>query len=292
MAFDVAESEACQCLVDLALAEDLNLAGDVTSRAVVPTDLVGRGMFVARAHGVLAGLPAAVLVCKTVDPGLYWHAIKQDGEGVAPGDILAEMAGPMRSILAVERTALNFLQHLSGIASLTRRFVDAIAGLECVVLDTRKTLPGWRLLAKYAVRCGGGQNHRLGLFDGILLKDNHLAALPGQSLTETIAQARRFEQSRFPVEVEVANLDQFDQALAASAEIILLDNMGLEAMSEAVNRRNQACTPDNWIQLEASGGVTLANVRAVAQTGVDRISIGALTHSAPALDMALDFQRD
>jgi nicotinate-nucleotide pyrophosphorylase (carboxylating) len=290
MAFSVAESEACQRLVALTLAEDLDLAGDVTSQAVIPLELAGRAAFVARSPGVVAGLPAAVLVCKTVDPALVWEARAQDGDRVAAGEVLAEVHGPMRSILTAERSALNFLQHLSGIATLTRRFVDALDGLDCQLLDTRKTLPGWRLLAKYAVRCGGGHNHRLGLFDGILLKDNHLAALKGQSLAETIAASQRFEEGRYPVEVEVADLEAFDQALTAGAEIILLDNMSPEEMSEAVSRRNLACTPDNWVLLEASGGVNLDNVRAIAQTGVDRISVGALTHSAPALDIALDYE--
>jgi nicotinate-nucleotide pyrophosphorylase (carboxylating) len=290
MAFSVAESDACQRLIDLALAEDLDLAGDVTSQAVIPETTLGRAVFVARNAGILAGLPAAVLTAKAVDPSLTWEAFTQDGAQVVAETELAELRGSMRSILAVERTALNFLQHLSGIATTTRCFVDAIAGFDCQILDTRKTLPGWRLLAKYAVRCGGGHNHRLGLHDGILIKDNHLAALAGQSLTATLAQAQQFDEGRFSVEVEVANLDQFDQALAGGAEIILLDNMSLADMAEAVARRNQACTPENYVLLEASGGIRLDNVRAVAQTGVDRISVGALTHSAPALDIALDYQ--
>ncbi len=166
-------------MITLALAEDLGSAGDITSQAVIPADLEASTTFVARAQGVLAGLPAAALVAAAVDRLLKFQQLREDGERIGAGDAIATMSGPMRSILAAERMALNFLQHLSGIATLTRRYVDAVAGLPCRILDTRKTIPGWRLLAKYAVRQGGGANHRFGLHDGILIKDNHLAALPG-----------------------------------------------------------------------------------------------------------------
>ena len=290
MTFSLAESAVCQRLVDWGLAEDLDLAGDLTSQAIIPPSLPGQAALVVRAPGILAGLPAVALVCQAVDPKLTCLPTTVDGARVASGTVLAELTGPMSSILIAERLALNFLQHLSGIATMTGRFVDAVAGLKVDLLDTRKTLPGWRLLAKYAVRCGGGHNHRLGLCDGILIKDNHIAALRQRSLAEIIVTAQQFEGGRHAVEVEVADLNQFDLALAAGAEIILLDNMSLAAMAEATARRNRLCTPDHWVLLEASGGIHLGNVRAVAETGVDRISIGALTHSAPALDIALDYR--
>ncbi|MCS7047311.1 MAG: carboxylating nicotinate-nucleotide diphosphorylase, partial [Gemmataceae bacterium] len=204
-----------------------------------------------------------------------------------PGDHLATISGRMRSLLAAERTALNFLQHLSGIATLTRRYVEAVAGLPVRILDTRKTLPGWRLLEKYAVRQGGGDNHRRGLYDAILIKDNHLAALHRSA--NPVAAAVLAAQEKcpdLPVEVEVDSLAQLPQALACRPAIVLLDNMSLEQLREAVQRRNRQA-PD--VLLEASGGVTLQTVRAIAETGVDRISVGALTHSAPALDISLEY---
>jgi nicotinate-nucleotide pyrophosphorylase (carboxylating) len=202
---------------------------------------------------------------------------------------LAVIAGPLRSLLAAERTALNFLQRLSGVASLTRRYVEAVAGLPVLVLDTRKTTPGWRLLEKYAVRAGGGTNHRLGLFDGVLIKDNHLAGLgdPATAIRRAVESARGFPGNvRLAIEVEVDTLDQLDQALAASPDIILLDNMPNEWLREAVARRDRLAP---GVKLEASGGVNLGTVRGIAETGVDRISVGALTHSAAALDIGLDY---
>jgi nicotinate-nucleotide pyrophosphorylase (carboxylating) len=194
----------------------------------------------------------------------------------------------MRSILSAERTALNFLQRLSEVATLTRQYVQAIAGLKAQILDTRKTTPGWRLLEKYAVRCGGGQNHRIGLFDGILIKDNHLAALQkqGTGLQEGLQVALRHAGGSLPVEIEVDNLDQFAEALECKPAIILLDNFDLDQLKRAVELRNAR---NSETLLEASGGVNLSTVRAIAETGVDRISVGALTHSAPALDIALDY---
>ncbi len=286
--FSAEEKLACQRLIDLALAEDLGDRGDVTSKAVIPKDLQGSAVFLAKAAGVVAGLPAAELVLKTVDARLRVAMLKRDGERVAPRDRLATVAGPMRSMLAAERTALNFLQHLSGVATLTRRYVGEIAGYSAKILDTRKTLPGWRLLEKYAVRCGGGHNHRMGLNDGILIKDNHLAALhTEQNPLATAILAAQEKQPGLPVEVEVDSLTQLAPALACGPAIVLLDNMTLEQMREAVRIRNERAPT---VLLEASGGVHLQTVRAIAETGVDRISIGALTHSAPALDIALDYQ--
>ena len=290
MAFTKAEDRACRHLVELALEEDLGAVGDLTSQAVIPEWQQGRAVFVARAPGVLAGLPILPLVSSKVDPRLELESLKNDGDSLVKGDRIAEWRGPMRGILAAERTALNFLQHLSGIATLTRRYVDAVAGLKCKILDTRKTSPGWRLLEKYAVRQGGGHNHRIGLYDGVLIKDNHLAALKEEAspITAAVEAARRCASS-LPIEIEVENFKQFDEALALAPDIILLDNMTPGELAEAVARRDAQCDETNWIFLEASGGITLANVRAVAETGVDRISIGALTHSAPALDIALDY---
>jgi nicotinate-nucleotide pyrophosphorylase (carboxylating) len=199
---------------------------------------------------------------------------------------IATISGPMNLLLAGERTALNFVQHLSGIATLTRRFVDAVAGLPVQIVDTRKTHPGWRLLAKYAVRQGGGHNHRVGLFDMILVKDNHWAALGSSRDFVTTVTRLRQQHPNVPVEIEVENLAQLDEVLIAKPDFILLDNMPLDTMREAVRRRNAAAPK---VLLEASGGVNLQTVRGIAETGVDRISVGALTHSAPALDIALDY---
>jgi nicotinate-nucleotide pyrophosphorylase (carboxylating) len=286
--FTSPETEACRRLVTGALQEDLGGAGDLTSAAVIPDDLQGQAVFVARAPGVVAGLPAAALVFAAVESGLKFKEQFPDGTTVQEGQPLATVSGRMRGLLAGERTALNFLQHLSGIATLTRRFVDAAAGLPAQVLDTRKTLPGWRVLEKYAVRQGGGHNHRMGLYDGILIKDNHLAAL-GKGVRAVAEQAqawRKRQQSLVPLEIEVDTLEHLDEVLGCRPDIVLLDNMTPEQLREAVRRRNEKAP---GVVLEASGGVTLGTVRALAETGVDRISIGALTHSAPALDIALDY---
>jgi nicotinate-nucleotide pyrophosphorylase (carboxylating) len=286
--FSPQETEACRRLVELALAEDLGGVGDRTSEAVIPMAHHGRAVFVARSGGVLAGLHAVALVVEAVDVALRLHVRNNDGDRLAPGTGFAILTGPMRSLLAAERTALNFLQRLSGIATLTRRFVDAIGGLKCQLLDTRKTTPGWRLLEKYAVRMGGGTNHRMGLHDGVLIKDNHLAALGPRA--DAVAEAVRLARGRYgtalPLEIEVDILEQLDIALAAGPDIVLLDNMSLEQLREAVRRRN-ATAPG--AKLEASGGVDLTTVRDIAATGVDRISVGALTHSAVALDIGLDY---
>jgi nicotinate-nucleotide pyrophosphorylase (carboxylating) len=296
MSFTPAETAACQRLVELALDEDLGplqdfperWVGDLTSKMLIPPDLTGRAAFVARSSGVLAGLPAAELVMQTArTPLLKLQPLMTEGSRVNPGDQLAVVTGLMEFILTVERTALNFLQHLSGIATVTRRYVDAVAGVPCQIVDTRKTTPGWRLLEKYAVRQGGGQNHRLGLYDAILIKDNHLAALGGTpNAFARVMLSQLKQQTGVPVEIEVDSLDQLDRALDCRPDMVLLDNMDLDQLREAVRRR-AALAPK--VLLEASGGVTLDTVRAIAETGVDRISVGALTHSAPALDIALDY---
>jgi nicotinate-nucleotide pyrophosphorylase (carboxylating) len=286
--FTPAETAACRRLVELALEEDLGAGGDLTSAAVIPANLAGKAVLVARAPGVVAGLSAAEMVFKTIDPRLQFHPQCPVGTILSARNQLATIEGPIRKILAGERTALNFLQHLSGIATETHRYVEAVAGLSTRILDTRKTLPGWRLLEKYAVRQGSGHNHRLGLYDGILIKDNHLAAR-GQGIQAVVAQAQAWRKQRpgpVPLEIEVDTLEQLDMVLTGRPDIVLLDNMPPDQLREAVRRRN-AKAPG--VLLEASGGVTLATVRAIAETGVDRISIGALTHSAPALDIALDY---
>jgi len=292
MSFSPAESAACARLVELALAEDLGDRGDITSNAFIPESLMGKAAFVTRTAGVLAGLPALELVIKTVSSTPRLEALKQDGNRLAAGDRIAIVSGPMRAILAAERTALNFLQRLSGVATQTRKYVDAVAGLSVKILDTRKTTPGWRLLEKYAVRMGGGTNHRFGLYDAILIKDNHLAALPiadwGLRIEEALRQARSVRPA-VPVGIEVNDLNQFVVALDCRPDFILLDNMSLEDLRQAVARRDAECGENGSVLLEASGGVTLQTVRAIAETGVDRISVGALTHSAPALDIALDY---
>ncbi len=281
------ESANAARLIRFALEEDLGETGDLTS-ALLPADLQGRAVFVARADGTVAGLPVIAMVYAALSGEVVVTLEAEDSVIVRPGTRLAMVAGPVRAILTGERTALNFVQRLSGVATLTRPYVEAIAGLNCRILDTRKTTPGWRHLEKYAVRCGGGTNHRRGLFDGVLIKDNHLAALRGRAdaLGEAVALARRSRLS-VPVEVEIETPEQLDDSLRAQPDVIMLDNMDLPAMRQAVVRRNQLAPA---VKLEASGGVTLGTVRAIAETGVDFISVGALTHSAPALDIALDFQ--
>jgi nicotinate-nucleotide pyrophosphorylase (carboxylating) len=288
MSFTVAETAAVARLAAWALEEDLGDNGDLTSRATIPADLDGRAVLVARAEGVVAGLPAAEHCFHAVDAALAFAPLVADGSPVRPGTRLATVAGRMRSILAGERTALNFLQRLSGVATQTRRYTSLVADLPVQILDTRKTTPGWRVLEKYAVRCGGGHNHRMGLGDGVLIKDNHLAALGGrpQAIVEAVRRARQLYGTRFPLEIEVDDLAQLDVALTVTPDIVLLDNMSLDAMHEAVRRRNAAAP---GVKLEASGGVTLGTLRGIAETGVDRISVGALTHSAVALDIALDY---
>jgi nicotinate-nucleotide pyrophosphorylase (carboxylating) len=291
--FGEPERRNLEALLPLALTEDLGEVGDITSAATIPAQAMGAANLVARSPGVLAGLPVAERLAVAFELRDDWRALMADGDRLEPGTIVARLAGPMRSLLAFERTALNFLQRLSGIATLTARFVDATTGTRAAIYDTRKTTPGWRALEKYAVRCGGGRNHRVGLYDAVLIKDNHLAWLResgGASNLEPIAAAVAAARANVPagtaIEVEVDTLDQLDIALRCGPDIILVDNLGPEGLAEAVRRRDAGAPA---IQLEASGGVSLATVGALAATGVDRISVGALTHSAPALDLAMDF---
>jgi nicotinate-nucleotide pyrophosphorylase (carboxylating) len=286
MTLTPAEAANADTLIRLALAEDLGDTGDRTSLATISETTQARAAFVARSTGVVAGLPVAERVCAAVSPELTFTPAVPDGTATERGTVLATVSGPLRAILAAERTALNFLQRLSGVATLTRKFVDASSGFRAKMLDTRKTTPGWRLLEKYAVRGGSGTNHRVGLHDGILIKDNHLAGIGGD-VRRAVEAARVYPgNAGLPVEVEVDTLEQLEVALAVKADIVLLDNMTLEQLRAAVSRRD-AIAPG--VLLEASGGVNLTTVRDIAATGVDRISVGALTHSAPALDIGLDY---
>lgn len=274
---------ALAAVVRLALDEDLGTGGDVTSTATVPAGQRVEGGIVARTPGVAAGLAAAQAVFVAVDPAVVAQPLAVDGDRLAAGATLMRVRGPARSVLAAERTALNLASHLSGVATLTARYVAAVEGTSVVIRDTRKTLPGLRALQKAAVVAGGGQNHRMRLDDGLLVKDNHVRAAGG------IAAAVRSALSAaagLPVEIEVDTLEQLDEALDEGARAVLLDNFPLEHLRVAVQR----CRGRREIVfVEASGGVTLATVRQIAETGVDAIAVGAITHSAPALDLALDF---
>jgi len=283
------EASAADLLIGLALTEDLGTSGDLTALATIPAAARGRARLVSRDDGVIAGLPVAAQLAARMGLAEGWTELVGDGSRVRPSTPIASVSGPIQTLLAFERTALNFLQHLSGVATLTARYVDAVAGTGAAILDTRKTLPGWRLLDKYAVRCGGGRNHRVGLFDAVLIKDNHLAWLAheGDPVGRAVAAARAFAPAGTVVEVEVDTLDQLDRAIASRPDIVLLDNFEATMTREAVRRRDAAAPS---IALESSGGVTLATVRALAESGVERISVGALTHSAPALDIGLDFE--
>ena len=270
-------------LIDSALAEDLG-TGDPTTDILVSPDLTGRAVLIARDPGVLAGGDVAAAVFTQLDSDLHSVALIADGSRVAAGDPLAEVSGSVASILKAERTAVNFLQRLSGVATETRRYVDAVAGLRAQIVDTRKTTPGLRRLEKYAVRMGGGHNHRQNLGDGILIKDNHIQALALQGLRvgDVVRRALAGASHTIKVEVEVETIQQLEEVLDAGADLVLLDNMGPEQIEAAVN------VAAGRAVLEASGGITLDTVRAIAETGVDIISVGALTHSAPAMNVSLD----
>lgn len=277
-AFDLPGLDA---LINTALAEDIG-TGDITTLSCVPADAVSKGVFIAKDTGVVAGLGVASRVFELLDSRVRITLRVSDGTAVTKGDILADIEGPSRSILTGERTALNLLQRLSGIATRTRLAVDSISSTNAKIVDTRKTTPGLRVLEKYAVRCGGGQNHRFGLSDGILIKDNHIVAAGG--IKDAVAQVKRLAPHTLRIEVETENLTQIDEALAAGADIIMLDNMTVEEMTEAVRHiAGRAVT-------EASGNMGDKDLKQVALTGVDFISIGALTNSIKALDISLRFR--
>lgn len=269
--------------VNHALDEDLG-RGDLTSRAVVRTNLKARGSFTAKQDLILAGVEVADAAFMSFDPYIQIESAAADGDEVKAGRVFARVTGEAQVLLAAERVALNFLQRLSGIATLTRRYVEAIAGTGAKIVDTRKTTPGLRRLEKYAVTVGGGQNHRLGLDDGVLIKDNHLAL--GGGVTEAVRRAREAVGHLHKIEVEVATLEQVKEALTAQADILLLDNMAPETVRQAVELVRAHEPNERRTLTEASGGITLANVRQYAEAGVDLISIGALTHSAPAVDIS------
>ena len=283
-------------LIALALAEDLggnhghwNADGDVTSRAFIPADSKACARIVARASCVASGLATAVEVFRKVDPKLELTIACREGDQLKCDAVLLSIHGSPRSILSAERTALNFLGRLCGIATLARRYADAVAGTGVQLLDTRKTTPGWRLLEKQAVKAGGCVNHRMGLYDAVLVKDNHLAALGDLSLLPPAIEQLRAEHPGLPIEIEADTLDQVKRLLTMPGiDVILLDNMSCVLLSEAVALR-AAVAPK--ILLEASGGVTLESVSAIARTGVDRISVGALTHSSVNADLSLELER-
>ncbi len=272
--------QSIDAAIDAALREDAP-DGDITSDSVIPRDARSEAFFLAKEDGVLAGLDVAARVFARIDPDVIFIERFRDGAAFRQGDKLARVKGPTGVLLKGERTALNFLQHLCGVATVTRRYVEAVAGTKTRILDTRKTTPGLRLIEKYAVRAGGGTNHRLSLSDMVLIKDNHLRFVG--SVAEAVRRARAGVRPGVRVEVEAASLLQVREALAAGADMIMLDNMPLETMSQAV------ALAGGRVPLEASGNMTLDRIRAVAETGVDFISVGALTHSAKAVDISMDF---
>jgi len=265
-------------LIATALEEDLG-RGDVTTLATIPPDRTAQGKITAKADLTIAGLPLVGQILKVVDPAAGVRVLVAEGSAVKKGEVVVELWGNAVALLSAERTILNFLQHLSGVATLTRRFVAAVAGTACKIIDTRKTLPGFRLLDKYAVTQGGGTNHRLGLDDGVLIKDNHIAVCGG--VGATVRQARSRASALLRIEVECTTLTEVQEALDACADIILLDNMATSQISEAVRLVSGRAL------LEASGNMSLERVCEVAETGVDFISVGALTHSAPAVDLSM-----
>jgi nicotinate-nucleotide pyrophosphorylase (carboxylating) len=270
-------------VITAALAEDVGgsdwTSRDITSAAVIPAGLRFKGVMAARHSMVVSGLPVAAEAFHMVVPEARFFARAADGERVAAGTVLAEIEGPARGLLTAERTALNLLQLMSGIATLTSEYAQRIAGTGCTLLDTRKTIPGLRKLSKYATRCGGAKNHRMGLYDGVLIKDNHIAVCGG--VAEAVKRAR---DAKLPnIEVECDTLEQVEQAVTAGADIVLLDNMDTDTLRRAVAVVRRRC------RTEASGGVTLDTIRAIAETGVDFVSVGRITQSAPAADIGLDW---
>ena len=291
----------CHHLIRLAIREDLGRSYDCTTLALISPESTGQAVVTTRQGGVVAGLAAAHLVLHEMEIPDVWNPLVEDGQTVTPGTELATLRGASRDLLTSERLLLNFIGRLSGVATLTRQFVDAVSGSGAKIYDTRKTTPGWRRLEKFAVRCGGGHNHRSGLYDAILIKDNHLALRADQPQSDpspaaAVAAARRFttesQTSSTPappmiIEIEVDTLQQLESVLESRPDLILLDNMPPRDLTAAVARRDRlGCSTE----LEASGGITLQTVRAIAETGVDRISVGGLTHSAVALDVGLDWQ--
>jgi len=282
MKFNLAKARP---LIKQALKEDIG-KGDVTSQYTIDARANGLALIMAKQEGVLAGIDICREVFLQVDPDMNIEVIKKDSQKVDVGEVVMNIQGKTRGILAAERTALNFLQHLSGIASLTAKYVEAVNGTKAKVLDTRKTTPGWRRLEKYAVACGGGQNHRMGLYDMVLIKDNHIEAAGGGSAA--VQLVRDGVKNNVKIEVEVQNLSQLEEAIALGPDIVMLDNMKPDMMAEACRMVWSSPARDKgMLRIEASGNVNLDNIRKTAECGVDYISVGALTHSAPALDFSL-----
>jgi nicotinate-nucleotide pyrophosphorylase (carboxylating) len=286
-------------LVKYALSEDVG-TGDITSLNTIRSGVQARASIVAKERGVVAGVDVARLVFREADAGLKFRALAGDGDAVQPGQAVAQVIGDAGSVLKAERTALNFLQHLSGVATLTRRYVDAVAGTGATILDTRKTTPGLRFLEKFAVKCGGGENHRLALWDMYLVKDNHIRASGG--LSAALDRITRTRQGDLLLEVEVESLDQLREALRPDVDRILVDNQPVADVKRAVEEVDRWCKshpPDSprmrpgakrWPEVEVSGGLKLDNIRSYAETSADYLSVGALTHSAPALDVSLEIE--
>ena len=279
---DELDLEKVRPLVEAALGEDVG-EGDITTNLTIPESTTGLGVIAAKDDGVLAGVEVARLVFESVDPTISFTPKLTDGEDLDYGTAVAEIRGKARGCLTGERVALNFLQRMSGIATLTAKFVKAVEGTRARIVDTRKTTPGLRYLEKYSVRVGGGENHRFGLYDGVLIKNNHIAAAGG--VAQAVERIRAANTGKLPIEVEVRNLPTLKETLLLGVDRIMLDNMAIDKVKEAVEIAR------GKVELEVSGGVTLETVREIAETGVDYISIGSLTHSAPALDMSLRLRR-
>lgn len=280
-----AEQQAAERLIEIALEEDFGQRGDVTSLMFIDPARTGRVRIAARKPGRIAGIPIIPRVLQKVDPTIKCTLDVTDGDELHSGQSIAVLEGAVQKILMAERTILNFMTHLSGVATLTSSYVSKVYGTNAQILDTRKTLPGYRFLEKYAVRCGGGCNHRMGLYDAVMLKDNHLASMTHKAPAELISSVRE-KYADISIIIEIDRLDQMPAVLSWKPDVILLDNMSNEEMTEAVQIRNQQ---NAGTLLEASGGINLQTVAAIAKTGVDRISVGELTHSAPALDLGFDW---
>ncbi len=273
--------EAIKPVIDYALNEDIG-TGDITTSLLIPSDLEARATMVAKSSGVIAGLAVAEYIFRTLNPDIIWNTFVKDGDKVVKGDLLLEISGSYRALLTGERLALNFLQRMSGIATLTAECVSSVAGYNAKILDTRKTVPGLRLLDKYAVLMGGGTNHRIGLYDMVLIKDNHIKVAGG--ITQAVSQIKKGLTPGIQIEVETTNMDEVHQALDAGVDIIMLDNMTTEVMAECVK------VIAGRAKVEASGNMTLERLEQVAATGVDYISIGALTHSVTAFDISMNIE--
>lgn len=282
MALDRLSPSLVERAVEIALREDLGDAGDITSAATIPAQAHSSAVIAARARGVIAGVDCALAAFRLIDPTIDAFILKPDAAHVEKGDVIVQIDGPARGVLSAERVALNFLGKLSGIATATAALVDAVTGTDARIVCTRKTTPGLRAFEKYAVRCGGGHNHRFGLYDAVMIKDNHIAAAGGVSKALSAAKAACGHMVK--IEIEVDTLEQLEEALANGADVVLLDNMSTDDLKQAVKINNGRAT------LEASGNVTIETVRTIAETGVDVISSGWITHSAPNFDLGLDFK--